>query len=315
MDPPGRHGVEGPDRHGEGVRPDGVVRTARPLRTAEGEVDQRRLGELGGAPEPAPGWVEPLGQFVDGGGEEVGDLTGAGVEQRGGTGPELDDRPGGDGGGQLVGLLLDLPPAVVPDVDQGVEHGGERRPAGQVPRREVGAAVERTAIGGEEDAHRPTAGAGHRLDGLHVDGVDVGPLLPVDLDRDEGRCQQAGHAGVLEGLVGHHVAPVAGRVADGQEDRLVLGGGLGERLLTPRVPVDRVVPVLFQVGGELTCGCVSDQGQGGGPSSSAGIVVTCPELNLRRRCRSPAGPSGQLTPARHCPPMHSRSPDHPDALR
>ena len=33
--------------------------------------------------------------------------------------------------------------------------------------------------------HRPAALAGHRLDGAHVDLVEVRPLLAVDLDRDE----------------------------------------------------------------------------------------------------------------------------------
>src|SRR5262249_20076886 len=53
---------------------------------------------------------------------------------------------------------------------------------------------------------------------------------------------------VFERLVGHHVAPVAGRVADGDEDRHVTPGGLGERRLGPRPPVDRVVLVLEQIG-------------------------------------------------------------------
>ena len=46
-------------------------------------------------------------------------------------------------------------------------------------------AVERPAVGRQEHAHRPAAAAGHRLDGAHVDLVEVGPLLAVDLDRDE----------------------------------------------------------------------------------------------------------------------------------
>ena len=43
------------------------------------------------------------------------------------------------------------------------------------------------------------------------------------------------------------MAPVAGRVADREQDRPVLLAGAGQRLLAPRVPVDRVVPVLEQV--------------------------------------------------------------------
>ena len=44
--------------------------------------------------------------------------------------------------------------------------------------------------------------------------------------------------GVLERLALHHVAPVAGGVADRDEDRLVLAARSRERLLAPRIPVD-----------------------------------------------------------------------------
>ena len=57
--------------------------------------------------------------------------------------------------------------------------------------------------------------------------------------------------GVLERLVLHHVAPVAGRVADREQDRPVLLAGAGERLVAPGVPVDRVLGVLEQVGAGL----------------------------------------------------------------
>ena len=60
-----------------------------------------------------------------------------------------------------------------------------------------------------------------------------------------------GDLGVLERLVLHHVAPVAGGVADREEDRLVLASCRLEGLLTPRVPVDGVVGMLEQVGALL----------------------------------------------------------------
>ena len=56
---------------------------------------------------------------------------------------------------------------------------------------------------------------------------------------------------VLERLALHHVAPVAGGVADREQDRLVLRAGARERLLAPRVPVDRIVRVLEQVRARL----------------------------------------------------------------
>ena len=53
------------------------------------------------------------------------------------------------------------------------------RPAGSRCRRRRGRRR------GQEDGHRPAALAGHRLHRLHVDRVDVGALLAVDLDADE----------------------------------------------------------------------------------------------------------------------------------
>ena len=113
--------------------------------------------------------------------------------------------------------------------------------------REVGAGEEGPAVGGADHGHGPAAVAGHRLRGLHVDVVDVGALLAVDLHVDEVAVHHRRHLVVLEALVGHHVAPVAGRVADRDEQRHVPVGRRLERLLTPRVPVDGVVGVLAQV--------------------------------------------------------------------
>ena len=56
---------------------------------------------------------------------------------------------------------------------------------------------------------------------------------------------------VLERLALHHVAPVAGGVADAEEDGLVLGAGLLQGLRPPGVPVHRVVGVLQQVRARL----------------------------------------------------------------
>ena len=115
----------------------------------------------------------------------------------------------------------------------------------------VRAAVERLALWRQEHAHRPTAAAGHVLHGSHIDGVEVGPLLAIDLDGHEICVQEARRALVLERLALHHMAPVARRIADRQEDRLVLSVRPRQSLRAPWVPVDRVVRVLEQVGAGL----------------------------------------------------------------
>src|SRR4029453_8155269 len=82
-------------------------------------------------------------------------------------------------------------------------------------------------------------------------GIDVWTLLAVDLDGDVALVQHRRDLLVVERLLLHHVAPVARRVADAEENRLALRAGLRERLVRPRVPVDGIVRVLAEVGAGL----------------------------------------------------------------
>ena len=102
------------------------------------------------------------------------------------------------------------------------QHLAEARQPVPRRRREVRAAEERLALGRQEDGHRPAAVPGQRDDRVHVDRVEVGPLLAVDLDADEVLVHQRRRLRVLERLVLHHVAPVARGVADREQDRPVL---------------------------------------------------------------------------------------------
>ena len=130
-------------------------------------------------------------------------------------------------------------------------HAPERRHAVPVGVGEVRARVERPAVGRAPHAHRPAAAAGQRLHRLHVDRVDVGALLAVDLHVDEALVHERGGVGILERLVRHHVAPVARRVADRQEHGHVAFARERERLVAPRHPVDGVVGVLAEVRARL----------------------------------------------------------------
>ena len=48
--------------------------------------------------------------------------------------------------------------------------------------------------------------------------------------------------------MGHDVAPVTGRIADRQQDRLGFGLGERKRFVIPGMPVDRVLGMLLEVG-------------------------------------------------------------------
>ena len=113
--------------------------------------------------------------------------------------------------GHLVGPLR-------PGLVDRLEQLPEARLAVPRPVREVGAGEERAAVVVEHAGHRPAALPGHRDRRLHVDGVDVGPLLAVDLDAHVVLVEVRRRRLVLERLVRHHVAPVAGGVPDAQQD-------------------------------------------------------------------------------------------------
>src|SRR2546426_10624807 len=157
----------------------------------------------------------------------------------------------------------------------------------------VGAAVERLAVGGEEAGHRPAAVARHRLHGLHVDLVDVGSLLAVHLHAHEVAVHEGRDLGVLERLALHHVAPVARRVADREEQGLVLRARPRERLVPPRVPVDGVVRVLQEVGARLARESVFGHTSLFHRLASAGggFITNSPPLRLR--LAPPPAPNGR----------------------
>ena len=168
--------------------------------------------------------------------------------------PRAGSRPGellAHGADERVGLREDLLPLAEPRLAERLHDAAERGHAVALDGREVRPGVEGAPVGRAEDRHGPTARPGQGLGGRHVDGVEVGPLLPVDLDRDEPLGQVGRRRRVLEALVGHDVAPVARGVADGDEDRLVLVTGPAQGLVPPGEPLHRVVGVLAEIRARL----------------------------------------------------------------
>ena len=125
------------------------------------------------------------------------------------------------------------------------------RAACTVAGRKIRPAEERLAFRGEPHAHGPSAAPRQLLDRAHVDGVDVGTLFSIDLDRDVVHVQKGRDLLVLERFGLHDVAPVAGGISDRQKHRPPQTPRLRERLVAPRIPVDGIVRVLEQVGTRL----------------------------------------------------------------
>ena len=203
---------------------------------AQQELQHHRRRELGRPAEAAVDAVVGRAQ----GGEGLVEQLRRHVGGRDGRRPGQPRDDVGAGGQHVLATGL-------PGLRHRLEHLPEARHAPAGLDRPVRAAEEGLAPGGQEAGHRPAAVTGHGLHGLHVDGVDVRSLLAVDLDVDVVLVHVRRGGLVLEGLVRHDMAPVAGGVADGQQHRHVTALGLGERLRPPLLPVDRVVLVLPEV--------------------------------------------------------------------
>jgi hypothetical protein len=117
--------------------------------------------------------------------------------------------------------------------------------------REVGASPERDALRRDEDVQRPSTVPPHGRDVVHVEGVQVGSFLTIHLYANQELVHGAGSLTILEGFVFHHVAPMAGRVPDGNQHGDIAPGGFGEGLVTPWSPIHGVVGVLEKVGGKF----------------------------------------------------------------
>ena len=153
-----------------------------------------------------------------------------------------------DGLRHPVGVSQEGDALAPPLLPQETKKAREPRPPVRVVPWEIGARVNGLQVRSQEDAHRPApVPAREEHGGGHVDLVKVRALLAVDLDRNEVAVEDLRHRLVLEGLVFHYVAPVAGGVADAQEDQLVLATGELQGLLAPGKPLHGVLGVLKQV--------------------------------------------------------------------
>ncbi len=150
-----------------------------------------------------------------------------------------------------LGVGADLVPFLVVGVGHLLEHLGKAGPPIAGLGREIGAAPEGRPLPVQEHGERPAAMLAQLLKGGHVDLVDVRPLLPVHLDVHEKRVHLAGDLGVLEAFMGHHMAPVAGRIAHREQHRPAGAARLLERFGPPGPPMDRIVLMLKQIGAGL----------------------------------------------------------------
>ncbi len=214
-----------------------VARVAGAVGRAPQELEQAGLWELGRA----------VGTAVDGVHEAQQALRRL-IEQR-----AIEGSAGAGGGGgemchqrrRIQGDGLGLGAIDVGDFAQYID---ECRAAVAGGLGEVGTAPDGSAVRRQEHGERPAALLAGGVEGGHVDLVDVGALLTIDLDVHEKLVHDRGGFRVFEAFMGHDMAPVAGGIADGEKDGLVGGFGLGQGGRAPGTPVDGVVLVLEKIG-------------------------------------------------------------------
>jgi hypothetical protein len=119
--------------------------------------------------------------------------------------------------------------------------------------RKIGAAPKGLAFGRQKHGQRPSALLAERMKRSHVDVIDIRPLLAINLDVHEELVHHRGGSRVLEAFMGHDMTPMAGRVADGEQNRLLQLPSLLQRHRRPHAPMHRVARVLQEIwAGRLT---------------------------------------------------------------
>ena len=174
----------------------------------EQPFDGRRHGELGGRAEPALRCVVAGLELPACLGQQAPVVR---------LGLALRDFEVGERVGQPLALLLDLGPLRRVGVADAHQQVGEPGQPVAGTAREIGAGEERQQRRRvEKDGERPTARlVRQQLVAELVDAIEVGSLLAIHLDVHEVLVHHRRRRLVLERLVGHDVAPVTGRVADG----------------------------------------------------------------------------------------------------
>ena len=165
---------------------------------------------------------------------------------------------------------LEIFPALPKGGGGTLEDSRKSRPPVMVAGGEIRPSKEGNSSGSKENGQRPASRTGRHLDIVHVDCVQFGTFLSIHLDVDETLVHERRNGLILEGLPLHHMAPVAGGVADAQKNRSVQGFCQAQRLFSPGMPVHRIPGVLEQVGARFVAQAVTEGGVGGRHES--GIV-------------------------------------------
>ena len=196
------------------------------------EINGRRMGKLGSVPKTA---VAAIKQFGDGLNLRADDgQVKTGMRAR----EHFRLR---HGIGQRIGSFLQVRAFVVEGIGNGHQHTAKSWAAALIFRREIGAAVERLAIGQQKSREGPAPLAGKRADRRLIARIDIRTLVAIDFYGDKMLVDDPGDFRIFVAFAVDDVAPVAPHRANIQEHRLVFGLRESESGVAPLMPVDRLM--------------------------------------------------------------------------
>ena len=116
-----------------------------------------------------------------------------------------------------------------------------------VHRRKISPTIKRLALRSKKHRHRPPPAPRKHLHRLHINRIQIRPLLPVNLNVDKMPVHNPRDRLILKRLPLHHMTPMASRIPDTKQYRLILQPRPPQSLLPPRIPIHRIVSVLQQI--------------------------------------------------------------------
>ena len=150
--------------------------------------------------------------------------------------------------GEAFGIALDIIFQLCitrRDVGKDAKEAGAATPRFE---REIGAAPDRLGRRRQNHVERP---ARWQVQGCHG-GLEViingGQLFAVNQDREEIFIDARRHGCVGKTFAPHHVAPMTGKVADGQKYGLFLAPCFAQVFFVPGAPLDRVLGMKLEIG-------------------------------------------------------------------
>ena len=127
------------------------------------------------------------------------------------------------------------------------QHAHEGRPAIVRDLGKISAAPERFASWRQEHGQGPAAAFAKSVQSRHINMIDIGALLAIDLDVHEKLVHHGRGRFVLKTFMRHHMAPMAGGIADREQNRLIYRLRFRERRRAPHPPMHGILGVLQKI--------------------------------------------------------------------